>query len=312
MTQTPFPTLPQSVPAPTDMPRVVGGYSGKLDLAGIQLPCAVVESPNGIQRVLSENGITAAILGSRSGASKRAKKASENRWAPLPIFVAPIQLKPFITNELINGPLKPIHYLSGTKTVCGYDSSILVAVCEVWLTARAAGKLQDQQLAKAQAAENLIRALAQVGIAALIDEATGYQASRPQDALEKLLSKYILEEKLPWAKKFPDEFYTQIYRLKGWEFSIEDCKPSCLGHITNDVVYERLPKGVLSKLQKLNPVDKDLGRRKHRHHQFLSNDVGQPELKDYMLQILILMKMSKTWEGFKSHLDIFFPASAGR
>src|SRR5205823_4758327 len=61
-----------------DMPKVLEGYSNVLDLGGTKLPCAVVEGPNGIQRVLSENGITNAILGSRSGASKRLKKAAED------------------------------------------------------------------------------------------------------------------------------------------------------------------------------------------------------------------------------------------
>ena len=67
-------------PEPTpEMPRVIEGYSSNLNLAGTKLPCAVVEGPDGIQRVLSESGITQAILGTRSGASKRLKKAAEAR-----------------------------------------------------------------------------------------------------------------------------------------------------------------------------------------------------------------------------------------
>ena len=90
------------------MPRVIEGYSSFLDLAGTKLPCAVVQGPNGIQRVLSETGITQAILGTRSGASKRLKKAAEHDGALLPLFVAPRQLNPFITNELREGPLKAL------------------------------------------------------------------------------------------------------------------------------------------------------------------------------------------------------------
>ena len=68
------------------------------------MPCAVVEGPNGIQRVLSETGLANAILGGRSGASKRLKKAAEEGGAPVPLFVAPRQLKPFISQDLIEGP----------------------------------------------------------------------------------------------------------------------------------------------------------------------------------------------------------------
>ena len=76
-------------------------------MAGMKLPCAVIQGPNGIQRVLREHGITRAILGDRSGASKRLKKAAAKGGALLPIFLAPGQLERFIDNELQNGPLAP-------------------------------------------------------------------------------------------------------------------------------------------------------------------------------------------------------------
>ena len=77
-------------PEPTpEMPRVLEGYSNVLNLGGTRLPCAVVEGPNGVQRVLSENGITNAILGSRSGASKRLKKAAEEEGPRFPYSSLP-------------------------------------------------------------------------------------------------------------------------------------------------------------------------------------------------------------------------------
>ena len=59
-----------------DVPRVLEGFKSELSLAGVKIPCAVISGPKGIQRVLTENGITYAILGERSGASKRLKKAA--------------------------------------------------------------------------------------------------------------------------------------------------------------------------------------------------------------------------------------------
>ncbi len=124
-------------PSPDEGPRVLESFKGKVELAGMSLPCAVVMGPNGVQRVLSESGITNAILGDRSGFSKRAKKVSEDGGALVPLFIAPARLKPYITNELLDGPLKPIDYLDGTRTVRGYDASVLTAVCNIWLKARA-------------------------------------------------------------------------------------------------------------------------------------------------------------------------------
>ena len=58
-------------------------------------------------------------------------------------------------------------------------------------------------------------AFAKVGIIAFIDEVTGYQELRERDELTTLLSLYLTEERLAWAKMFPEEFYKQIYRLRG-------------------------------------------------------------------------------------------------
>ena len=138
-----------------DVPRVLEGFKSELNLADVKIPCAVISGRKGIQRVLTENGITYAILGERSGASKRLKKAASEGGALLPLFVAPSQLKPFISKELKDGPLRPIDYQDGDRIVRGFDASVLVVVCNIWLSARQAGALQTQQLPKAQkAAQN--------------------------------------------------------------------------------------------------------------------------------------------------------------
>ena len=80
----------------------------------------------------------------------------------------------------------------------------------------------------------LIRALATVGIIALVDEATGYQDTRLKAALAKILEKYIVEEYRPWTMTFPHEFYKEIFRLKGWKrYDPNRLKrPSVIGHYT--------------------------------------------------------------------------------
>lgn len=283
-------------------------HKGTLRIGDAEIPCAVLEDG---RRILSETGVTLA-LGSRSGGSKRIKKELGERGASVPVFVAPNNIKQFISNEFLEGALKPILYKDGRRHVIGYEASVLTKVCDIWLAAREAGVLQKQQLERAQKAEILIRALADVAIIALVDEATGFQQERERDALHKLLSVYLAEERLAWAKRFPDEFYRQIYRLKGWSWPVGRAKTPLLGHITNDVVYDRLPDGVLSKLQELNPTSTSSKRRKWKHHQFLSEDVGQPDLRDHILQILPIMKISKDWRSFKKHLDVAFPKAGSQ
>lgn len=281
-------------------------HRGELNLDGISIPCAVLD--NGI-RVLSEVGITNALLGSRSGASKRLKKAHEEAGAPMPIFLAPNILKPFIDDNLRNGPLVPISYIEGKRVVQGYDANLLPLVCDVWLKARQAGALQRQQFNKAQSAEMLMRSLAKVAIVALVDEATGYQAERSRTALQELLAIYLTEEKLKWAKTFPDEFYKQIFRLQGWQYNPVDSKrPKIVGKLTNEIVYKKLPPGVLEELRKRNPVkNKKTWRRGAQHFQYLSQDIGQQDLRDHFLQLLPLMRASDTWKGFIKLLNKAIP-----
>ena len=296
----------QREPTP-DMPRVLEGYSSVLDLAGTKLPCAVIQGSGGILRVLSESGIANAILGTRSGASKRLKKAANDGGALLPLFVAPSQLNPFITKDLLDGPLKPIDYVDGDRVIRGYDSSILVAVCGVWLKARADGALQKQQLAKAQKAEDLTLALADVGIIGLIDEATGYQDERARDALAKIFTQFLAKERQKWALTFPLDFYREIYRLRGWKFEAWNTKrPSVVAAWTDDFVYDRIAPGLTEELRSKNPVIES-GRRAHRHHQWFNPRNGHPKLKEHIAGVIALLRAAENWMSFRRSLDRAYP-----
>lgn len=292
-------------------PRVLESFKSKVNIAGVLIPCAVVMGPNGVQRVLSETGITNAVLGDRSGASKRLKKASEAGGAPLPIFVAPSQLKSYISKELMDGPLQPIDYLDGSRIVRGYDAQILPAICNVWLKAREAGALQGQQLDKAMKAEILTRALAETGIVALVDEVTGYQSVRPQNALQSYLELVIRRELAAWAKKFPDEFYENIYKLKGWKWpGMSKNRFSVCANYTTNLIYDRLGPGITEELIRKTPMT-EKGYRPNRLHQWLSEDIGDPMLATHMHSILMFQRLAIAngygWKRFLHMVDQVLP-----
>lgn len=290
-----------------DLPKATHGSADRpLVIGNAEIQCYVLEDG---RRVISQRGMNAALQRAESGAISR-RQPVDDAAGNLPSFLYPANIRPFVSNDLALSATSPIDFKlpGGSAVGHGYPAEILPEVCSVWMQAREAGVLTPAQHRTAQAASIVIQALAKVGIVALVDEATGYQSERDRDALHKLLEVYLSEERLAWAKRFPDEFYRQIYRLKSWNWPPAGrAKPPVVGHITNDVVYERLPEGVLPKLRELNPTDTDSGRRKFKHHQFLSADVGQPDLRDHILQILPLMKVSKTWDGFKRLLDQAFP-----
>lgn len=276
-------------------------HMGTLKIGEAEIPCAVLSDGT---RLLTQAGFLGAL-----GRSTKPKGRSQQVTDGLPPFLATRSLKPLITQEIIDATV-PIAFITTTGgKALGFKAELLPKVCDLFLEARNAGLLTQQQMSIAESSEMLVRALAKVGIVALVDEATGFQSERDRDELHRLLSAYLVEERLAWAKRFPDEFYKQIYRLKGWPWPVAKAKTPYLGHITNDIVYERLPDGVLPKLRELNPTQEESKRRKFKHHQFLSEDVGQPDLRDHILQLLPIMRISKDWKTFKRHLDVAFPKS---
>lgn len=290
-----------------DLPRAE--YPGTLALGPESIPCAVLSDG---RRVFSENGITNALLGSRSGASKRLKKASAESGALLPLFIAPRQLNPFINKELLDGPLKPIEYLEGRRVTVGYDARVLRAVCEVWLKAREAGALQKQQEDKAQKAEQLMRALADIAIISLVDEATGYQQVRARDELQKILAAYIAPELLPWERRFPQAFYEELHRVRGWKYAPgSNARTAYIGKLTNALIYEQLPEGVLEELKSRNPTIPSNKRRRHRHHQLLTPDIGHPHLEKQIVSVTTLLRISDNWADFTRFFSRAFPPGPG-
>lgn len=299
-------------PSSDGLPMALEGFQGDLELGGVKLPCAVIKGNSGVQRVISEHGITVALLGTRSGASKRLKKAAEENGFALPIFLAPSQLHDYIDPVLLDGPLKPIDYRDGNRVVRAYDAAILPAVCNVWLKAREHGALQQQQLGKAMKAEILMRGLAETGIVALIDEVTGYQAVRPQNALQAYLEKVLRRELAAWAKKFPDEFYENIYKLKGWTWpGMKKNRYSVVAHYTRNLVYDRLGPGVLRSLEEKSPKN-EKGERRNRFHQWLSEDVGDPMLAQHLHSLLMFQRLAIAngygWQRFVHMVDQVLPA----
>lgn len=60
---------------------------------------------------------------------------------------------------------------------------------------------------------------------------------------------------------------------------------------------------ILKKLEDLNPKNPDTGRRKRCHHQYFTGDIGVPELREHLSNVIFLMKTCKSWDEFMHRLD---------
>lgn len=67
-----------------------------------------------------------------------------------------------------------------------------------------------------------------------------------------------------------------------------------------------MPVPVIHQLEALNPAT-STGTRKNRHHQFLTREIGHPELKAHIEKVMMLMKLSDNWEDFRSKLRKVMP-----
>lgn len=281
------------------LPKAIFGADDRpLRIGEMEIPCFVLDDE---RRVLTAGG----MQGSMGMAQGGSMVAGMSRLA---LFIDGERIKPFISSDLSSRVQNPISFITTAGgRAYGYDAELLVELCEAVLAARAAGKLQKQQLGIAQQCELLMRGLARVGIVALVDEATGYQEVRRRDALHKILEAYIAPELMKWQKRFPDSYYEEMFRLHGWDYDPESVsRPGVVGKFTNTYVYEQLPPGVLDELHNANPKDEQ-GRRRARHHQFLTETVGHPHLERQIAATTTLMRASDNWPTFKRLFARAFP-----
>lgn len=269
------------------LPKVL--YSGKVNIGDKELSCAVLDDET---RILTNSAIFAAFDRPRKG-----KPSEEYRLKNVPAFITANNLKPYIDREFADDDFS-VKYVRNGRELTGYKADILPRICDIYLSARDDDVLTENQKQLAVVSDILMRSLAKVGIVALIDEATGYQFERDTKALQKLLSEYIAEEFLPWVKTFPDEFYIQMFRLRKWDYKGR-LKTSYAGVLTNFLVYNRLPDGVLEELKRLNPILNKNGYRRYRLFQGLSKEVGYNHLKQHISTVITMMKGFDTWEEFE-------------
>jgi len=266
----------------------------------LELPCAVLEDG---RRVLSYRGVCRALGLSESwtvGAHK------------LPPFLSRKSIKSLITEELSAPFSEPLEYnpKHGGRTAYGVEATMLPKICEVWLDAKEAGALKSEKdLLTAEKAKLLHRGFAHVGIIALVDEATGYQDERVKDALNKILNEFLVEEAKRYKVTFPTDFYKIIFKLNSWTWTAQSAqrKPMVVAKWTNDLVYERLAPGLLDELKARNPSKE--GKRKHKHFQFLSDEVGEPRLIEHFGGLIALGRVATNWRKYKEMVERAYPKS---
>jgi hypothetical protein len=275
---------------------ICGSPDQPLRIGDIEIECYVLEDDT---RVLTQASFLQSL-----GRHRRGQMRTDGS---LPVFLQGKAVAPFISEDVQKRAVPITFRRPGGGRASGFNAELLPDVCEIYLKARELGVLPPNQQRVAHQAEVIMRGLARVGIVALVDEATGYQAVRERNALAKILESFIDKELRPWVQTFPDDFYKQLFRLRGLEFTAGSVRrPQYFGNLTNDIVYKRIAPGVLDELKRVMPKD-EKGRRRHKLFQKLTQNVGYPKLREHLGSVVTIMKLSRDWDDFMTKLDRLHP-----
>lgn len=270
-----------------------------LRLGNIEIPCYVLS--NGM-RVFSGRGIQKAI-----GAEAQAS----GQW--LVRFVNNPAISTHFMAGTLDGFNHPVKFRRNTaggsqSETYGYEATLFIDLCTAIIDAYD-GRENEIDSTFYNCAKIILKSVAKVGIIALVDEATGYnkEKARAKDELQKFLASFINQEAAKWVKTFDDTFFEDIYKMRGWTWANVTARPSFVGKIINDTVYERIAPMVFDELRRLNPKC-DTGKRRYKFHQFLTSDVGRPRLKEHLSVLHTLAVLSDyDWGKFMRFLDKAHP-----
>ena len=289
-----------------DAEEAVG--SGKIQIGDITIPCAVL--PGGI-RVLSERALTKAFGGKRGGSHWKRMKADPD-GANLPVFLSAKNIRPFIVKDLTDGlnrrhPYKP-KGKSGASL--GIEAGLLPKICKALLSVRDADASLPAQDPIIRQADIIMRGLAEVGIIALVDEATGYIDEKKKTEYRDLFREFIRQECREWEKEFPGQFTDMIYRLYKLSKGKQGRHPRFFGKFIRKYIYAPLAGSngtVLAMLDEKNPVVYSNGRRRYKMHQFLTAELGLPAIRAHIWQVVGIGNASNSKESFDKGFQRAFP-----
>jgi hypothetical protein len=260
----------------SDMP--VARWRGMLNIIGMEVPCYVLDNGD---RVIGRTSATEVLSGIKGGGG-------------LEIYLGAKSLEPFINKDLVLEGFIPFRLpeVEGLKkAVKGLPAALLVEICQGFVAALQASydlksphpKMTDRQRQMAIQASMFLSACAKVGLEALIDEATGYQYERADDALQVKLRAFIADELRAWEKTFPDELWAEFGRLTGWRGQLRS-RPKWWGKLVIELIYDTLDPDVADFLKNNRPP-----AGVHWHRQ-LSENIGVRALVSRCYEVVGMAK----------------------
>lgn len=246
-------------------------WKGEIDLGGDKLDCYVL---NDGRRVIALRATVKAIADADSG--------------DLAKFIGVSSLNPFINKDLILAELIEFSIPGTQLKGLGLTTEHFELICRGYVQALYQNaRLTDRQREIAIKCAVITSGLTRTGLDALIDEATGYQYEREEDALQVKLRAFIADELRAWEKTFPDELWEEFGRLTNWSGPLHN-RPKYWGKLVIELIYDTLDPDVAKFLRENRPPPGI------RWHQNLTENYGVRQLVSRCFEIVGLSKSCRT------------------
>ena len=260
----------------------IAAFKGVLPLMGIEIPCYVLDTG---QRVIGRTSAAEMLSGIKGGGG-------------LEKYLGVAAIKPFIPEDLFLERLVAFRLLEVEglgKAVKGLEADAMIDLCQGLVAAldvnsrdqlpEGVPRMTDRQKQFAVRASMFLSACAKSGLDALIDEVTGYQYERDDDALRVKLQAYLVQEMRRWEKTYPDQLWIEFARLTQRTGDFRK-RPKFWGKLVMELIYDYLDPDVSEWLKTNAPAPKG-GKSYHR---WLSEQYGLRKLIEHIWMVIGIAK----------------------
>ncbi|MCB9169563.1 MAG: helix-turn-helix domain-containing protein [Flavobacteriales bacterium] len=283
-----------SVPV-VDVPVPKATHSGELQLGGVGIPCYVLQDGT---RIFALKGVVVGLIGTEGG--------------QLGEYIKVSSLRPYLPEDLVpaeDGTIPALlKFDTGNASFAKYAQGVPVEkfldICSAYSSALqdhlvpgSGTQLTERQQSIARQANAFLRACAKTGIIALVDEATGYQYERAQDALQLKMKLFLEEEMRAWEKTFPQELWNEFGRLTNWKGAAQQ-RPKWWGKLVNEMVYQYLDPDVYKWLREHAPKP----RHGQNYHQWMSSQYGLKRLIEHIWQLVGMASACSTMPELRQRM----------
>jgi len=273
---------------------------GKLDIGGwTNIDCYNVSDGNRMMRLVRSESFFS-LVGFTDRSTNKTLTA---------VHLIDHEPQPRKISELIDQLRNPLEIILDGIIIPCYEHTVITKFCKAVGEARRAHKIaSDSFMEYAEACERFLAAAADLGLVALIDEATGYIREKHKTEYRDLFRDFIREQMRDWEKEFPDEFFDGIYKIYNLKREPKKNHPQFFAKFIRKYVYHPLADShgvILAMLEEKNPI---VGTgRKHKFHQFLDETVGINKLRAHIWKISGILGSVNSKTGFQKGFKNAFP-----